>query len=110
MEPAQPIVPKLGLLHSALLVVWCLRIRQSSELRFRQYLSRRPPTLARYRVIEGEKAVSLDLGVILESGYVAEHPEIMAGMKGLGNLPLHETELLRYWNTIVILPCCDCQK
>lgn len=50
--------------------------------------------LARHRVAKGEKAVSLDLGVMLESGYVAEHPEVMAGMKAFGHLPVRETELL----------------
>lgn len=50
--------------------------------------------LARHRVWKGEKATSLDLGVILSSGYVAERPQVLQAMKGLGFLPLEEWEML----------------
>ncbi|MCJ1358943.1 MAG: hypothetical protein MMC33_008943 [Icmadophila ericetorum] len=50
--------------------------------------------LARHRVARGEKAVSLDLGVIMSVGYVAERPQVFEAMKTLGYLPIHEAELL----------------
>ena len=50
--------------------------------------------LARYRMARGQKATSLDLGVILSSGYVAERPKVLQSMTSLGFLPLEEAELL----------------
>lgn len=50
--------------------------------------------LARHRVARGEKAVSLDLGVIMSVGYVAERPQVLEAMEALGYLPLQEDEFL----------------
>lgn len=50
--------------------------------------------LARYRISHGEKAVSLDLGVLASSGYVAERPELQAQLERLGLPPIYEEELL----------------
>lgn len=50
--------------------------------------------LARYRVSKGLKATSLDLGVVMSSGYVAERPEVQQGLKGLGYISIQEAELL----------------
>lgn len=51
-------------------------------------------SLARYRTSQGEKAVSLNLGTIASSGYVAERPEIMEAMIKTGYPPIDEAELL----------------
>ena len=50
--------------------------------------------LARHRIRNGQKAVSIDLGMIVSSGYVADRPQVLEGMKRLGYPPLHEAELL----------------
>ena len=50
--------------------------------------------LARYRVSIGEKAVSIDLGIMEEIGLLASYPDIMAKMKAPGNLiPLFPKDL-----------------
>lgn len=51
-------------------------------------------SLARHRIMNGQKAVSLDLGVIDNVGYVAERPGMRETMKMHGILPLSDTELL----------------
>ena len=50
--------------------------------------------LARHRIMNGQKAVSLDLGVIENVGYVAERPQIRETAKKLGFLPISDTQLL----------------
>ena len=50
--------------------------------------------LARHRVTNGQKAVSLDLGVVDNVGYVAERPGMRESVKMHGILPLGDTELL----------------
>jgi len=42
--------------------------------------------LARYRVAAGERAVSLDLGALLEDGLLAENPEFLNRVLGYGTL------------------------
>ena len=51
-------------------------------------------SLARHRVMKGQKAVSLDLGVVDNVGYVAERPEVRESVKMHGILPFSDTELL----------------
>ena len=43
--------------------------------------------LARYRVAHGEKATSLDLGVMLSEGFVAESDDLMRRLTSTGQLP-----------------------
>ena len=50
--------------------------------------------IARHRVANGQKAVSLDLGVIENVGYVAERPGMRESVKMHGILPFGDTELL----------------
>ncbi|KAK7937173.1 uncharacterized protein PG986_014041 [Apiospora aurea] len=58
--------------------------------------------LARYRVLQGSHAVSLDLPAVADVGFVAERPEILGSLRsqGLDVLPL--AELLA-----VLDHCCD---
>ena len=49
--------------------------------------------LARHRVAHGEKAASIDLGVVASSVYVAEHPEVMDAVGRRGYPPIDEAEL-----------------
>ena len=51
-------------------------------------------SLARHRVMNGQKAVSLDLGVVDNVGYVAERPGVRESVKMHGILPFGDTELL----------------
>ncbi|KAK3324470.1 fatty acid synthase S-acetyltransferase [Cercophora scortea] len=50
--------------------------------------------LARYRVLHGEKAISLNLGMILSVGFVAERPDYMDVLMQRGFWPIRETEFL----------------
>ena len=50
--------------------------------------------LARHRISHGEKAVSLNLGMLASSGYVAERPEVQANLEKFGLPPITEDELL----------------
>ncbi|KAF1828904.1 reducing type I polyketide synthase [Decorospora gaudefroyi] len=50
--------------------------------------------LARYRSTVGEKAVSLDLGMILSVGFAAERAEVMDMLRSRGYMPIRETEFL----------------
>ena len=52
-------------------------------------------SLARFRVSRGEKAISLNLGMILGGGYVAENDEVRARLVRNGELyPIHLEEFL----------------
>ncbi len=51
-------------------------------------------SLSQYRTSHGEKAVSLDLGTIASSGYVAERPEIRDAMMKMGYPAIDNAELL----------------
>ena len=51
-------------------------------------------SLARHRIMNGQKAISLDLGVIDNVGYVAERPGMRESVKMHGILPISDTELL----------------
>jgi len=42
--------------------------------------------LARYRVSQGEKAISLDLGAMTDDGILAEHPDLLDRVLGYGTL------------------------
>lgn len=56
--------------------------------------------LARYRVSIGEKATSIDLGLVLTVGYAAERGSITKTMQNLGLEGISEAEihwLLEYW-------------
>lgn len=50
-------------------------------------------TLARHRVSRGEKCFSLNLGLILSVGFVAERRELMLSLKTLGYRGIREVEL-----------------
>ena len=51
--------------------------------------------LAEFRRAQGEKAISLDLGVILSEGYVAENEEVMDRLNRVGLfLPIPQNKLL----------------
>lgn len=51
--------------------------------------------LAEYRISRGEKAVTLDLGIVLSEGFVAENQHIMERLMRLGLfLPIEQNELL----------------
>ncbi|KAL9603451.1 MAG: hypothetical protein Q9219_001138 [cf. Caloplaca sp. 3 TL-2023] len=50
--------------------------------------------LARYRVAQGEKAVSIDLGNVRHVGYIAEHDEVATTLKSDKYLSIDESELL----------------
>ncbi|KAK3687885.1 hypothetical protein B0T22DRAFT_439466 [Podospora appendiculata] len=50
--------------------------------------------LARHRVLHGEKAISLNLGMILSVGFVAERPDYMSSLTNQGFRPIRETEFL----------------
>lgn len=51
--------------------------------------------LAHYRVSLGEKAVSIDLGLMVNEGNVAENSELLASMRRLGHLmDIHQAELM----------------
>jgi len=50
--------------------------------------------LACQRVPQGEKAASIDLGLVTYSGYVADHPEAREARERSGLLPITERELL----------------
>lgn len=50
--------------------------------------------LAEYRRSHGEKAVALDLGIILSEGFVAENQSVMDRLKRVGLfLPIHQNKL-----------------
>lgn len=50
--------------------------------------------LAEYRRSSGEKAVALDLGIMLSEGFVAENQHVMDRLKRVGVfLPIHQNEL-----------------
>ena len=51
-------------------------------------------SLARHRIMNGQNAVSLDLGMIENIGYVAERPKIRESAKRNGFLPIIDSELL----------------
>ncbi|KAH8883307.1 phenolpthiocerol synthesis polyketide synthase ppsA [Thozetella sp. PMI_491] len=51
-------------------------------------------SLARYRTAQGEKAISLDLGMILSVGFVSERPETMGMLRSKGFMSMRETEFL----------------
>ena len=57
--------------------------------------------LARYRIQLGEKAVSLDLGIMEDEGFLAENPDLMTKMKASGTLisinPVQLHALLAYF-------------
>ena len=48
--------------------------------------------LARYRVARGQKAISLNLGLMLGIGYAAENLEISQSMRAIGNTRVREDE------------------
>jgi hypothetical protein len=50
--------------------------------------------LARYRTTHGLKATTLDLGMILSVGFIAEKPEVMARLKTQGYAAIREEEFL----------------
>ncbi len=50
--------------------------------------------LARHRLVRGLPAVSLDLGMVLEVGYVAETPKVMESLRASGHVSINEAELL----------------
>ncbi|KAI0415487.1 lovastatin nonaketide synthase [Xylaria grammica] len=51
--------------------------------------------LAHYRVSVGEKAVAIDLGLMVTEGIVAENPELLASMRRMGHLmDINQPELL----------------
>ena len=50
--------------------------------------------LTHHRIAAGQKAVSLNLGVILSVGYVAEHERVKALLKGKGYLGISEDDYL----------------
>ncbi|KAE9965587.1 hypothetical protein BLS_007521 [Venturia inaequalis] len=50
--------------------------------------------LARYRTANGLKATSLDLGMILSVGFVAENPELMTKLRSRGIPAIREEEFL----------------
>ncbi|KAF2962695.1 hypothetical protein GQX73_g10878 [Xylaria multiplex] len=52
-------------------------------------------SLAHYRISIGEKAVAIDLGLMVGEGIVAENPELLAGMRRMGHLmDISQPELL----------------
>jgi aryl carrier-like protein len=58
--------------------------------------------LAYYRVSNGQKAISLDLGLMLGVGFVAENQEAVTNVKLHGCVPIKEDEFLAVMNH-----CCD---
>ncbi|MCJ1389265.1 hypothetical protein MMC18_002121 [Xylographa bjoerkii] len=50
--------------------------------------------LAHYRVANGEKAVAIDLGMVLGAGYVAEHDNVREYLKSQGYAGIREAEFL----------------
>ncbi|KAL4862401.1 hypothetical protein BDV12DRAFT_207226 [Aspergillus spectabilis] len=51
--------------------------------------------LARYRVYRGEKAVSIDMGMFVDAGFVANHAGLADQLQARGSVPLHMEDLLR---------------
>ncbi|KAI4158229.1 MAG: hypothetical protein LQ342_007640 [Letrouitia transgressa] len=51
-------------------------------------------SLARYRVSQGEKCISLNLGLMLEVGFAAERQQVMDSLKNAGYEGIQQAELL----------------
>ncbi|KAL4936894.1 KR domain-containing protein [Aspergillus oleicola] len=51
--------------------------------------------LARYRVQRGEKAVSIDMGMFVDAGFVATHAGLADQLQARGSVPLYMEDLLR---------------
>ncbi|KAJ8061397.1 hypothetical protein OCU04_010453 [Sclerotinia nivalis] len=72
-------------------------------------------SLAQFRILHGEKAVSIDLGIMEEDGMLAEDPSLMNRAKSSGALiPIYTAQLhalLDYYcnPTLPMLDCRSCQ-
>lgn len=62
--------------------------------------------LAHHRIAHGQKAVSIDLGLMMAEGVVAENEFLLASLRRIGHLMDITQEMKsHYWTTIVIRTC-----